>query len=103
MPSNSAITSASKANANNSVRPSVSSPDISAATTSDSNVIIQGVSTSSSTARAPKTPMLTIADLLFDDTTSVDDTESMLMTFGAKQLRTECYLRQLGIVKKGSN
>ncbi|KAF1788529.1 hypothetical protein GQ600_2947 [Phytophthora cactorum] len=51
-------------------------------------------------ARAPKTPALTIADLLFDGTTSVDDTESMLMTFGAKQLRTECYLRQLGIVKR---
>ncbi|KAG2798403.1 hypothetical protein JG687_00008123 [Phytophthora cactorum] len=76
MPANSAITSISKGNANSSARPSVSSPDISAAATSDSNVNAHGVSTSSSTARAPKTPALTIA---FDDTTSVDDTESMLL------------------------
>ncbi|KAG2782965.1 hypothetical protein JG687_00014691 [Phytophthora cactorum] len=103
MPANSAITSTSKANANSSAGPSISGPDISAAATSDSNVKIHGVSASSSTAWATKTPVLTIADLLFDDITSVDDAKSMLMTFGAKQLRTECYLRELGIGKKRSN
>ncbi|KAG3092118.1 hypothetical protein PI124_g6736 [Phytophthora idaei] len=103
MPASSAITSTSKTNANSSAGRSIGGLNISAAATSDSNVKIHGVSASSSTARAAKTPVLTIADLLFDDTTSVDDAESMLRTFGAKQLRTECFLRQLGMGKKRSN
>ncbi|EEY66849.1 cleavage induced hypothetical protein [Phytophthora infestans T30-4] len=32
---------------------------------------------------------------------NLEEAESCLMAFEAKQLRTECYLRQLGIVKKG--
>ncbi|KAG3135044.1 hypothetical protein C6341_g21929 [Phytophthora cactorum] len=55
------------------------------------------------TTRAHKAPVLTIEDLLFDDTKNIDDTEALLLTFGAKQLRTACYLCQLRIVKKGAN
>ncbi|KAF1795778.1 hypothetical protein GQ600_8221 [Phytophthora cactorum] len=58
--------------------------------------------TSADTASGNKAPVLTIEDLLFDDAKSIDDTEAMLLTCGAKQLRTACYLRQLRIVKKGS-
>ncbi|KAG3003554.1 hypothetical protein PC121_g21352 [Phytophthora cactorum] len=58
--------------------------------------------TSADTTSGNKAPVLTIEDLLFDDAKSIDDTETMLLTFGAKQLRTACYLRQLRNVKKGS-
>ncbi|KAG2763859.1 hypothetical protein PC129_g21849 [Phytophthora cactorum] len=58
--------------------------------------------TSADTASGNKAPVLTIEDLLFGDAKSIDDTEAMLLTCGAKQLRTACYLRQLRIVKRGS-
>ncbi|ETI41262.1 hypothetical protein F443_13500 [Phytophthora nicotianae P1569] len=45
--------------------------------------------------------MPSIADILFDATVTSEDAEAKLTTFGAKQLRTECYLRQLRIAKKG--
>ncbi|KAF4141746.1 hypothetical protein GN958_ATG09076 [Phytophthora infestans] len=47
--------------------------------------------------------MPSIANILFDATVTPEDAEAKLTTFGAKQLRTECYLRQLRIVKKGAD
>ncbi|KAF4129987.1 hypothetical protein GN958_ATG20822 [Phytophthora infestans] len=43
----------------------------------------------------------TIGDVMYNGTMNLEEAESCLMAFGAKQLRTECYLRQLRIVKKG--
>eukprot|EP00644_Phytophthora_capsici_P004070 jgi/Phyca11/73432/gw1.15.620.1 len=43
----------------------------------------------------------TIADVMYNGTMNLEEAESCLMAFGAKQLRTERYLRQLRIVKKG--
>jgi hypothetical protein len=54
---------------------------------------------------APASPLspTSIADLLFNITIPLEEAEACLMTFGAKQLRTECYLRHLRIVKKGAD
>ncbi|KAF4136598.1 hypothetical protein GN958_ATG14273 [Phytophthora infestans] len=49
---------------------------------------------------ATQQAMPSIADILFDATVTSEDAEAKLTTFGAKQSRTECYLRQLRIVKK---
>ncbi|KAI9980433.1 hypothetical protein PInf_026277 [Phytophthora infestans] len=43
----------------------------------------------------------TIGDVMYNGTMNLEEADSCLMAFGAKQLRTECYLRQLRIVKKG--
>ncbi|ETI41620.1 hypothetical protein F443_13152 [Phytophthora nicotianae P1569] len=56
-----------------------------------------------SSSAATQQVMPSIADILFDATVTPEDAEAKLTTFGAKQLRTECYLRQLRIVKKGSD
>jgi hypothetical protein len=42
-----------------------------------------------------------IGDLVFDDGVNLEETESCLKDFAAKQLHTECYLRQLRVIKKG--
>ncbi|KAF4129576.1 hypothetical protein GN958_ATG00101 [Phytophthora infestans] len=42
----------------------------------------------------------TIGDVMYNGTMNLEEAESCLMAFEAKQLRTECYLRQLRIVKK---
>eukprot|EP00644_Phytophthora_capsici_P003060 jgi/Phyca11/102562/e_gw1.7.470.1 len=47
-------------------------------------------------------PLLSIDELLFDESQSIEDTETGLLAFGAKQLRTACYCRQLRIVKSGA-
>eukprot|EP00644_Phytophthora_capsici_P007449 jgi/Phyca11/112141/e_gw1.21.563.1 len=47
-------------------------------------------------------PLLSIDELLFDESQSNEDTETGLLAFGAKQLRTTCYCRQLRIVKSGA-
>ncbi|KAF4145008.1 hypothetical protein GN958_ATG05799 [Phytophthora infestans] len=52
---------------------------------------------------ATQQAMSSIADILFDATVTSEDAEAKLTTFGAKQSRTECYLRQLRIVKKGAD
>ncbi|KAF4139959.1 hypothetical protein GN958_ATG10873 [Phytophthora infestans] len=47
-------------------------------------------------------PLLSIDKLLCDESQSIEDTETGLLAFGAKQLRTACYCRQLRIVKSGA-
>ncbi|ETI45153.1 hypothetical protein L914_11115 [Phytophthora nicotianae] len=56
-----------------------------------------------SSSAASLQAMPSIADILFDETVTPEDAEAKLTTFGAKQLRTECYLRQLRIGMKGAD
>ncbi|KAE9019385.1 hypothetical protein PR001_g13892 [Phytophthora rubi] len=58
-------------------------------------------STASKLSLASPLQPTTIGDLLFNASMPLDKAEACLMKFGAKQLRTECYLWQLRIVKKG--